>query len=361
MTRDDALKSVDVIENYFSKFEDIEEYIREQKLAKMNTIPASLPGMGIETDLFNSFDMPPEDMKFKILPIKTAVWDNYIDIISSHNNMKKIPGKTLKLAVKETTTNKYVGFIRLGSPVVNCKPRNKLLGEVPGLEEFNHRVIMGFALVPAQPFGYNYLGGKLLAGIACSHEVREMVNTKYGSDIVMFETTSLYGNSKSASQYDGMKPFLRFKGLTDSDFMPTIVGEAFDKLLQVSKHEMNWDISEVSSPKMKGMNQIIAKIKRTLNGEDLKRFIDIETHAKTLIEQKRYYVCNYGIENYVDIVNGETDNKVKASNYDRYNLDNVIDWWQNKASKRFHSLSKDDRIRKQLEVWSENTAIDIIR
>ena len=35
----------------------------------------------------------------------------------------------------------------------------------------------------------------------------------------MFETTSLYGNSKSASQYDGMKPMLRYKGLTDSDFI----------------------------------------------------------------------------------------------------------------------------------------------
>jgi hypothetical protein len=361
MNKEEALASVNLIEEYFSRFDNIEDYIRNQKLSKMDSIPASLPGMGIETDLFNSFDMSPEDMKFQILPIKTSVWDSYIDIISSHSNMKKIPGKTLKLAIKETTTNKYVGFIRLGSPVVNCKPRNALLGEVPGLEEFNHRVIMGFVIVPAQPFGYNYLGGKLLAGIACSHEVREMINKKYGSDIVMFETTSLYGNSKSASQYDGMKPFLRFKGLTDSDFMPTIVGESFDKLCEVAKHEMDWDISKVSSPKMKGMNQIVAKIKRTLEGDDLKRFLKIETHAKTLIEQKRYYVCNYGIENYVDIVNGLTDNKIKASNYDRYHLENIIDWWKNKATKRYNTLKQNDQIRNDIEVWSGDKNIDIIR
>ena len=30
-------------------------------------------------------------------------------------------------------------------------------------------------------------------------------------NLCMFETTSLYGNSKSASQYDGMKPYLRYK------------------------------------------------------------------------------------------------------------------------------------------------------
>ena len=46
----------------------------------------------------------------------------------------------------------------------------------------------------------------------------------------MFETTSLYGSSKSSSQYDGMKPFLRYKGNTDSDFAPLINDDNFLKL-----------------------------------------------------------------------------------------------------------------------------------
>ena len=49
-------------------------------------------------------------------------------------------------------------------------------------------------------------------------------------NLCMFETTSLYGNSKSASQYDGMKPMLRYKGLTDSDFIPMIHGKPFKDL-----------------------------------------------------------------------------------------------------------------------------------
>ena len=35
---------------------------------------------------------------------------------------------------------------------------------------------------------------------------------------------------KSASQYDGMKPMLRYKGLTDSDFIPMIHGKPFKDL-----------------------------------------------------------------------------------------------------------------------------------
>ena len=43
---------------------------------------------------------------------------------------------------------------------------------------------MGFVIVPTQPFGFNYLGGKLLAALCCSHEVREKLNKKYDMNLV---------------------------------------------------------------------------------------------------------------------------------------------------------------------------------
>ena len=93
----------------------------------------------------------------------------------------------------ETNTKSIVGFIRFGSPTINCKPRNDWLGRPPELKRFNRHSIMGFIIVPTQPFGFNYLGGKLLALLSCSHEARTQLNSKYGSDICLFETTSLYG------------------------------------------------------------------------------------------------------------------------------------------------------------------------
>ena len=77
--------------------------------------------------------------------------------------------------VYETNTNKISGFIRLGSPTINSKPRNEFLGKPLDtknkevMKRFNDSSIMGFSIVPSQPFGFNYLGGKLLAGICCSH------------------------------------------------------------------------------------------------------------------------------------------------------------------------------------------------
>ena len=221
---------------------------------------------------------------------------------------------------------------------------------------------MGFVIVPTQPFGFNYLGGKLLAALCCSHEVREKLNKKYDMNLVMFETTSLYGNSKSASQYDGMKPMLRYKGLTDSDFIPMIHGKPFKDLQHYVESRTGHLVPEnASSRKLKLTNAIIGLIKRSIDGDDLKQFNNTILNAKKLTERKRYYVSNYGIENYIDIVNGKTDKIVRAPNYDRFYDNELIEWWRKLATKRYNKLKEDGRLRTDLEIWTRTSKIDIIR
>ena len=362
LTREEALHCADVFNNYFGQFNRIDQYMRDQKMAQIHTIPAPLPGMGLDSDMFDDFDMSPEVMDLEVVELDNDTWDTCINMISSHSNMVSIPGKTLKLAVKEKNTGKFVGFMRFGSPVINCKPRNVLLGNVPDLPTFNKTAIMGFVIVPTQPFGFNYLGGKLLAALCCSHEVREKLNKKYDMNLCMFETTSLYGNSKSASQYDGMKPMLRYKGLTDSDFIPMIHGKPFKDLQHYVENRVGNIVKEnASSRKLKLTNAIIALVKKTLDGDDLKNFNNTIANAKNLTERKRYYVSNYGIENFVDIVNGKTDKIVKAPNYDRYYDNELIEWWRKLATKRYYKLKEDGRLRKNLEIWTKDSEIDIIR
>ena len=181
-------------------------------------------------------------------------------------------------------------------------------------------------------------------------------------NLVMFETTSLYGNSKSASQYDGMKPMLRYKGLTDSDFIPMIHGKPFKDLQNYVESRTGHLVPEnASSRKLKLTNAIIGLVKRTLDSDDLKKFNTTITNAKLLTERKRYYVSNYGIENYIDIVNGKTDKIVKAQNYDRFYDNELIEWWRKLATKRWTKLNEDGRLRKDLEVWTKDSKIDIIR
>jgi len=364
LTKEQALHCADIFKNYFGNFSRIDEYMRDQKIASIQSIPAGLPGMSLDDDLFSDFTMSPKDMKLEVKEIDNETWDTCINMISSHSNMVSIPGKALKLAIKETTTNKWVGFIRLGSPVINMKPRNEMLGNVPDLSHFNKTAIMGFVIVPSQPFGYNYLGGKLLAAICCSHYVRELLNKKYDMNLCLFETTSLYGNSKSSSQYDGMKPFIRYKGLTDSDFIPMLHGLPFEKLKDYVENIVGDLVKEdASSKKLKLTNAIIGLIKRSLKDykTELEDFNKVIHNAKDLTEQKRYYISHYGIKNFIEIVNGKTNTIIKDETYDRFELNNIIEWWRNKAISRYETLKKENKIRSELEIWTKNNNLQIIR
>jgi len=361
LNKQDSIHAATKLIKYFKDFKRIDDYFRARKIERVKNIPAPLPGFGLEDDMFQAYDMHPEDMNFEIVQMQTQTFDTMLEMIASFSP-DNAPGKEMKLIVKETNTNTIVGFIKLGSPLINSKPRNDYLGGVPDLPIFNKRAIMGFNIVPVQPFGYNYLGGKLLAALCCSHEVREKLNKKYGMNLCMFETTSLYGSSKAASQYDGMKPMLRNRGLTDSDFIPMIHGKPFKDLLNYVEDKIGVFIKpDASSRKLKIINAIIGMIKKTLDGDDLDKFKTTITNAKKLTERKRYYVSNYGIENYIDIVNGKTNEIVKAPNFDRYYSAELIEWWRKNATKRYNKLKEQDRLRNDLEVWTPDSNIDIIR
>ena len=172
----DATYAADQFIDYFSNMGRIDEYLRNVKLDRMSQMPTYLPGCGPEDDMFDSFDMHPQDMDFKVYAAgeKDSFTNEYynerLQITTSHSIEDSIPGKSLKWIVVETNTKKIVGFVRFGSPTINSKPRNEWLGMTPELSRFNRHSIMGFIIVPTQPFGFNYLGGKLLALLCCSHE-----------------------------------------------------------------------------------------------------------------------------------------------------------------------------------------------
>ena len=223
---------------------------------------------------------------------------------------------------------------------------------------------MGFVIVPSQPFGFNYLGGKLLAAICSSHKVRYLLNSKYDMETCLFETTSLYGSSKAVSQYDGMKPLIRFKGLTDSDFLPMLHGKTYTDLKDYVEKILEKPLVplKASSRKLKISNAIISLVKTALKGTpEGDKFTATIENAKNLNEQKRYFISDYGFKNMVDFVNGKDTKLVPGENYDKHELNNIIEWWRKKAINRYETLKSEGRIRTEQEVWTGDKVLDIIR
>ena len=353
---------------YFNDFKRIDDYFRARKIERVKNLPVPLPGFGLEDDMFQNYDMHPEDMNFKVAVIPTKTFDAMLEKTASFSPDEN-PGKTHKMVVYETTTNTVVGFIRFGSPLINSKPRNDFLDGIPDLDIFNKRAIMGFNIVPVQPFGYNYLGGKLLAGICCSHDSRRMLNKKYDTEFCLFETTSLYGNIKGASMYDGMRPFLRYKGDTQLKFLLTLGEEIYFELRDWFEERNDGEPlihKGASSRKLKYQTKMVGILKQNLkdyNPEAYQIFCDKMEEASGVTPQKRFYMSTYGYENAKDVLLGKTDVLTKAENYDRFELENVIKWWKKLATKRYNKIIAENKVRKELEVWNKNTMnkIDIIR
>jgi hypothetical protein len=367
LEREDALHVAKAFHDYFSNIGTTEEYMRDEKLKSVADIPQSL--FPIEDDLFSDFSMHPKDMDIEVTEMPSQQFQTLLDITSSHINKTPV-GKNIQLVAKEKNSGKILGFIRLGSPVIYMKPRNELLGQVWIQQEdtakrFNASTVMGFVIVPSQPFGFNYLGGKLLSAICTSHEVREICNKKYGMNVCLFETTSLYGSTKTVSQYDGMKPYIRFRGLTESDIVPMMHGERYTDLKSFVESKVGdllaGDTSSTSR-KLRTFTKMIALTKAALKGttEGEAFHLTIE-NAKKLTEKKRYYTSDYGYNNSVDYMNCKTDKLIPGPNYEKHELSNIIEWWRSKAINRYETLRTEGRLRTELEIWTSGKEIQIIR
>ena len=368
----DAEWAADEFIDYFGHFTSIEDYLR---YVKREIVTETNPLTSLKDEFFNE-DIHPEEMEFDIKFIGSRFnqslpqdhYNNLLKAVSSHNNESNIPGRELRWMGYEKRSQQVLGFIRFGSPTINSKPRNIWLGNQPNLSIFNRHAVMGFVIVPSQPFGYNYLGGKLLALLCVSHFARETLNEVFEKDIGLFETTSLYGSTTSASQYDGLKPYMRYKGLTESKFLPLLHADAFHKLHDhFTKLNDNQPLTDnkASSKKMKRQTKMISWIKNSLKeyGHDdkLSKFNDVIDMAFGLTQKKRFYISDYGYANIREVLLGEEDKLRRGQNWDKFHLENIISWWKRKATKRYDKLKQDGRFRDNVELWTEDNNIQIIR
>ena len=372
ISKDNTLWAADEFIRYFSRMGNIEDYLRYVK----KKTDKSFSALTSFEDEFLNEDIHPNDMEFDIRFIgdrfqNSLPQDYYktmLGAVSSHNNETNIPGRELRWMVYEKNTNKVIGFIRFGSPTINSKPRNLWLGKPANLTLMNRHTAMGFVIVPSQPFGYNYLGGKLLALLCCSHFARETISKVFDKEIALFETTSLYGSTTSASQYDGLKPFMRYKGLTESKFTPLLHDDAFHRLHNRFREWNNntpLTDNKASSKKMKRQSKMISIIKNSMKEYDmnteLKQFTDTIDMALNLTQKKRFYISDYGYGNVREVINGEQEKLVRGQNWDKFHLENILAWWKKKATKRYEKLKVEGRFRDKVELWTQDDDIQIIR
>jgi hypothetical protein len=137
------------------------------------------------------------------------LWNCIRTFSSTMKNNSNI-GRNLNFIVRDKQTKKYLGVICISSDFLDLTPRDNFIGWPRDVKTqgnmINHTAI-GSTIVPLQPLGFNYVGGKLLALLCLADPIQELWQKLYGDKLVSVTTTSLYGKTKAGglSQYDNLE------------------------------------------------------------------------------------------------------------------------------------------------------------
>lgn len=371
LSQEEVYEIVNLLYGFYDKNETLYDYYLTRKKEKIRNLKVDT----LKDNLFNDYTIQPKDMDIEVELMDGNKFQSIVQIVVSIP-LENQWGRQLMLGVKEKTTNKYLGFIRICSPIMSIKPRNEYFNQNLTSKQVNGYFMNGGILVPSQPFGFNCLGGKLLTYISLSNEVREMIENKYDNKlkVVYTEITSLYGNIKTNSQYDGMEPYLKYYGQTDSEVFIYPTDDIFQRMKNIIRPKYGkkeWDGNIIdgrkSGPKQKEFSLMIRIIKNHLSLWNKNDYIIFNEYTKKMKSKtkKRYYMSDMGYKNSKEYVLSNGEVELIDDKRDKYNLDYLIELWKVKSQKRWEKLNSENRLRTELEIYDmntiENKTIDIIR
>ena len=160
------------------------------------------------------------------------------------------PGRNVKITAKDRNTGKVLGMMSLGSDVTSIAARDKYIGwtkENKFKEGKLRCTSIGTSIVATQPLGYNFLGGKLVAMLLTSEELREHWKKTYGDPLIGLTTTSLYGIH---SMYNGI-PLWKTLGESTGKVAIKPDDSIYRPWLDWMKQEKAEDFKRITSPKPK--------------------------------------------------------------------------------------------------------------
>jgi len=195
-------KIIEQVKSNIWRPESPEDYLKLQPRlvytddSRVDTSQSSLTGEKVSVDVKRSKELPEK-------------WNTLRTFMSTMKNSSNI-GRNLNFMVEDQVTGKYLGVICISSDFLDLTPRDQWIGwerEKKTQGRMINYTAIGSTIVPTQPLGYNYVGGKLLALLCLEDTVQNLWREEYGDVLVGVTTTSLYGKTKQGgmSQYDNLK------------------------------------------------------------------------------------------------------------------------------------------------------------
>tara|TARA_R110000744_G_scaffold54207_1_gene115192 strand:- start:2800 stop:3993 length:1194 start_codon:yes stop_codon:yes gene_type:complete len=252
------------------------------------------------------------------------------------------PGRNIKFFIKDRVTNKLLGVVCLGSDVTSLGARDNFIGWTKDNKFVDGKLkytSIGTTICCAQPLGYNFLGGKLVAALVTTSVVRDAWKKLYGQTLVGLSTTSLYGIHSMYNSIPLWKTLGSSKGRIALKPDDAIYETWHDWLKENQKEEYLKQTTQkegVAGPptgvKQKVINMIFKAV--GIKGSDY-------MHG---FKRGIFYADIY--ENGKEFLRGEIEEKdLKMRKKYSDDSEYVMKWWKPKAIKRYTKLFDEGKLK----------------
>lgn len=252
------------------------------------------------------------------------------------------PGRNVKFYVKDKVSGKILGIICLGSDVTSLGARDTFIGWTKDNKFKDGKLkytSIGTTICCAQPLGFNFLGGKLVAALVTSSVVRDAWKKLYGQTLVGLSTTSLYGIH---SMYNSI-PLWRTMGSSKGRIALKPDDETYDIWHQWLKENKEEEYLAATTQKEGVAGPPTGVKQKTINM--IFKAVGIKpSEYQHGFKRGIYFADIY--ENGKEFLRGEIEEKdLKMKKKYVEDSDYIMKWWKPKAVKRYSKLFDEGRLK----------------
>jgi hypothetical protein len=309
----------------------------------------------------------PTDINNKELTIKEIEsLDPYVEIVEDPKESTKWaavrrmihtmdftanPGRNVKINVKDRVSGKLLGQISLASDVTAMGVRDNFIGwskDNKFVDGKLNNTTIASTIVCTQPLGYNFLGGKLIAMMTTTPEVRAYWKEKYKNVLIAVGTTSLYGIH---SQYNGI-PLFKTLGESAGKISLKPDDKFYDPWHQwIKEHHAEWYDENITEERARNganmgyeRNGPVSGIKQKILGKIFKECGIKANQYHHGFKRGVYFAMMY--ENGNEFLRNEIseDQLVMKDKFKQGN-EYIQKWWKKHAISRYTKLHDEGRIK----------------
>lgn len=255
------------------------------------------------------------------------------------------PGRFLKFLIHDgnDSNKRYLGAVSVSSDVICISDRDNYLkwtvdDKLKKSKRINNSAI-GSCIMSTQPFGYNFLGGKLIACLITTSTVRDVWKKLYENTLVGMTTTSLYG---SYSMYNSLKWW--HKCGSSAGKIPI---KPDDEIYEIWHHWIQENKKEkyekamtqkegVSGPVTGAKQKSISMI---FNELGIKTSDYVHGYERGVYYSEFYQNTKEFLQNKID------DSQLKMKELYANDKTAILEWWKPKAIERYKKLLSENKVK----------------